>query len=352
MFDITGHFNDKIHDALSKTQYAPYEFYNYIEKDGLEEQEKYNFEGWIKETDWQEKKTTSLSDISITGDLKLIAKYEVRSVYDPDYTTNINCFKVENGAISVNSSYKSVLKGKITLPLQYSGVDIHTIGDFKNTAISYIYFAEGNSKYTTVSSGAFTLNTDIINIDLPSSITTIGSQAFQDCSSLNGIGNVQSIEKIHTAAFERCYSLHLNLDEMPRLSEIGVSAFAMTSPPAEGISGETFSLITDLPAFAFQYCPNINVSNLTKISKTTNATATMPSLRDCGQNTTLIQIDANNIKTCSEGAFTGYAKNANVLEVYNATGLNEETLLAILEYVGLNRNWTNKHIYDFGFGEE
>jgi hypothetical protein len=39
---------------------------------------------------------------------------------------------------------------------------------------------------------------------------------------------------------------------MQYLSEIGISAFAMLSTtPAEYITGETLSLVTDLPAFAF-----------------------------------------------------------------------------------------------------
>jgi hypothetical protein len=39
---------------------------------------------------------------------------------------------------------------------------------------------------------------------------------------------------------------------MQHLSEIGGSAFAMSpTAPAEYIVGETLSLVTDLPAFAF-----------------------------------------------------------------------------------------------------
>ena len=117
MFDVFATYNQTLHDAIKNTANAPYEFYNYIEKDDLATDEKYNFEGWIKEIDLKDEIISSLSDINVTGNLKMIAKYNVRKVDDPKYTTNINCFDVRNGTISVRDSYRSVLKGKITLPL-------------------------------------------------------------------------------------------------------------------------------------------------------------------------------------------------------------------------------------------
>ena len=339
MFVIKGRYNKTVHEAITSYengQYAPYEFFNYLEYPNLQENEKYNFEGWIKEIDLKENKISSLSDILITGNLKLIAKYEVRDVYDPDYATNINCFEVENGTISVRDdddgvSYRSILKGKITLPLQYHNLDIHTIGDFKETEISHIYFADGNSKYTTVSTNAFNGNTNIINIDLPSSITTIGNGAFQYCSSLVNIGNYQNIEKIQGPAFQGCINLILDLDEMPNLIEIGGSAFAHTSAIAENIKATRLPpKLIELNNFAFINCPNVNIIDFRQLTKMGEG---YKCLDRCGTSVSKIIIKASGI-SYGDDAFLDYAKNAIELEIQNGILDDEE-----LERIGLKRDW-------------
>ena len=287
MFDVSATYNQTLHDAIKSTVNAPYEFYNYIEKDGLAADEKYNFEGWIKEIDLKDEIISSLSDIHITGNLKMIAKYNIRKVDDPEYTTNINCFDVRNGTISVRASYRSILKGKITLSLQYQGIDLHTVGDFKGTEFTELYFASGNSKYKTVSSGAFSDQSSLTIIDLPSSIIEIGDSAFRNCSSLTTLGNYQSIEKIIGPAFQNCILLNLDLDTMKNLNEIGGSAFGHTSGTANNIVATKLpERLTVLNDFAFLNCPNIRFVDFTQLTKMGNG---YKCLGGCGKGTNAVK---------------------------------------------------------------
>lgn len=336
MFDISATYDQTLHDAIKNTANAPYEFYNYIEKDNLAVDEKYNFEGWIKESDLKDGIISSLSDIHITGNLKMIAKYNVRKVYDPDYTTNINCFNITNDTISVRDSYRSILRGKITLPLQYQGRDIRTIGNFRDTKFTELYFASGNSQYTTISGGAFyndisKTGTNLTIIDLPSSITVIGDYAFTNCTSLMTLGNYQNIEKIGGAAFQNCILLNLNLDSMTKLKEISGSAFGHTNGTAYNITTKQLpEKLTVLNDFAFLNCPNVNFVNFTQLTK---MGTTYKCLGNCGDSVFKIVIKASGI-SYGNNAFSDYAPNAKELEIQN--GILDDIEL---ERIGLSRNW-------------
>ena len=336
MFDVSATYNQTLHDAIKNTANAPYEFYNYIEKDDLAADEKYNFEGWIKEIDLKDEIISNLSNINITGNLKLVAKYNVRKVDDPNYTTNINCFDVRNGTISVRESYRSVLRGKITLPLQYQGIDIYTIGNFKDTEFTELYFASGNSKYKNVSSGAFSDQGALTVIDLPSSITEIGDSAFRNCTSLTTLGNYQSIEKIIGPAFQNCIHLNLDLDIMTNLNEIGGSAFGHTSGTANNIIATRLpEKLTALNDFAFLNCPNVNIIDFTQLTKMGNG---YKCLGGCGNSVSNLIIKASGVSYGND-AFLEYASNAIELEIQGSFGDDTEVELT---RIGLNRNWRVK----------
>ena len=331
IFSINGTYNQTIEKALENDVNGNEAkgYFNYIEKSDLEDTERYTFKGWIKENDLDSGNMTELSKIYITGNQKLIAKYKYESV---SVASDTRYFDIVNNAISINEKYRKVLVGKITLPLQYNSQNILTINDFKNTLISKIYFEDGNNNYSSVASGAFANQINLISIDLPASITIIGDGAFQNCSNLENIGNYQNIEKIEGPAFQNCIKLSMDLKEMPNLNTIGGSAFGHIDGIANNITAsELPKKLTELNVYAFKNCPNINITDFTQLTKMGDSSG-FPCLSGCGNGVTSITIKSEGI-TYGKNAFQDYALNATIL---NVVGTLDD---AELRNIGLGRNW-------------
>ena len=129
--------------------------------------------------------------------------------------------------------------GALTLPADYRGED-YVIGE-----------------------NAFSGNTSITSVEIPSSVTSIGAYAFKGCSSLTSIEIPSSVTSIGDSAFEGCSGL-TSIEIPSSVTSIGDSAF-------EGCSGLTSieipSSVTSIGNSAFYDCVNlktvINGSDLT-----------------------------------------------------------------------------------------
>lgn len=65
----------------------------------------------------------------------------------------------------------------------------------------------GSDKVTAIGSGAFSGNTSVKSVSVPSSVTQIGQEAFADCTSLSSVSLPSSLELIGIGAFYGCSSL-------------------------------------------------------------------------------------------------------------------------------------------------
>lgn len=310
---------------------------------------RWEFMGWIDSND---KENAVFNPQIYNGS---IVVYTNRTFYadyiEQDYTkdsSRLDYFDLDGSVIRLKNDFKSLLQGPITLPLKYgnNNIQLTTIGTngFVNAnKITEIYFAQDNNNYyTTIDQNAFNA-TKITRINLPSTITTINNNSFQNCNALVTIGDVSGIKHIGDAAFQGCYDLILNLNEMNNLTTINGSAFGMTnSAGAQGISGSTLQKVTNLKTYAFQYCPNVNISDFTQITSASNL-----SLNGCGKDIKTIELDASNLMNYESRAFQGYAKAANILKVYGCQGIDQTKLLEKISDIGLTQNWTTKEFLDY-----
>jgi hypothetical protein len=122
---------------------------------------RWTFKGWkLKTTD--EKIIPYLKGQIVMDDVTFYAYYKEENVHS--FVTMVekvdDYFDFDNGTISIKNKFRSVLRGKITLPnVDPSGNEVTTVGDFNfntaNTYFTHIYFIENGCSYTTIADNAF-----------------------------------------------------------------------------------------------------------------------------------------------------------------------------------------------------
>lgn len=86
--------------------------------------------------------------------------------------------------IQANSKY--LLRGKITIPTEYNGWPVVSLGGFKNTQVTHVFFHKDTTEFYRISANAFNENKFLQYIDLTlPSLLTIQQKAFRECSSLS-----------------------------------------------------------------------------------------------------------------------------------------------------------------------
>lgn len=87
--------------------------------------------------------------------------------------------------MSIKPKSNLILRGKITIPYQHDGMPVVTIGNFKNSEVTHMFFHQDTNNLYTISAKAFENNTflEYINLTLPS-LVKIGQDAFRGCSNL------------------------------------------------------------------------------------------------------------------------------------------------------------------------
>lgn len=311
--------------------------YNYKQYTGNGEG-RYVFKGWqtkeqkengSKDYTWSDLQGTNkrgLKDEPANQNLVAYAYYE----FESNYTTKTDDEYFEStseGFIGLKQMYKNVMQGIITLPLRHDNRDMVAINDkgFEGSKITNVYFEDnGDNNYISIKSKAF-MNSQLENIMLPSSIITIEDSAFQYCHNLVNIGNYQNIQTIGTGAFEQNGNLILNLDNMPNLTSISGSAFAMTSTNNINIQATKLPLqLKVLNGYTFYRCPNVCITDFTQLTKI--GSGGFGALQYCGNGTNAItSIVLNAYSTnasgqrqvvCGENAFINYGNISTVTFKY------------------------------------
>lgn len=172
---------------------------------------------WVVKVHGTGIKANALVDIQVTYS---VIQIQSREVYNPGtpiqriYFNNQLVFGVEpveysydlldDDTYQINYVSGGEHLAQITLPTEYEGVQISTVGDFCSCPIQSVKIPEG---YLAVSPHAFEENLDIKRISFPNSpFESIGYQAFSGCSNLERI-HVPRCISVGTEAFAYCESL-------------------------------------------------------------------------------------------------------------------------------------------------
>lgn len=273
----------------------PATVYNYkAYDDEANPHNRYVLKGWITRYDFTnnvvnpEYKSLDTQIIN-NGDFEAYAYYEIE---DARYNaTNEKGFtfvasqslelasgeKIKGYSISVKESYKSALKGSITLPSKYKEDYIKFVGDMsKMPNITDVYFLSDN-QYAGIynGSGAGTKNgfaddRKLKNVYLPKTeyFRYIGNYAFQDCLELISITDdntdllCDNIEEIGTHAFSVTNTsdrLKVAIKGLPS-KLINLSSHAFHKAGENIMISELPSGLTHLTEWSLSYCPNINIT--------------------------------------------------------------------------------------------
>jgi len=117
-------------------------------------------------------------------------------------------------------------------------------------------------RVTSIAAGAFSKNTRIVSVSIPSSVTCIPVAAFKGCTSLVSVDLNNKIKNIYEEAFEGCTALiQINLQNV---TDIGANAFKNCT----SLTSVDISRITKIEIGTFCGCTaltQINLQNITDI---------------------------------------------------------------------------------------
>lgn len=127
-------------------------------------------------------------------------------------------------------------------------------------------FEELETEYTTTSIGGFSTS-DVVLVDLPSTLTTIASKAFYQCSELEAITIPETVSKIGALAFGQCTDLK-TVDY--RAVDADVVYESIQSYPFEG-AGANASLVINIGAEVTQIPSGLFYQYLSRSGSSTYA---------------------------------------------------------------------------------
>ena len=223
--------------------------------------------------------------------------------------TKVTANGKEGYQIETNSDYE--LKGKITIPAEYNGLPIVSIGNFRAAKATGVFFMD-NLNFYEVADNAFKTDMDAADIKLkgvylPESVVTIGNSAFNGVQGLEHlsekyvkdgvVGHLGSnITNIGTRAFYNTTSLYV-YELPPKLTVIKDSSFYGAGPNVE------FSTLPDsitaIEMAGFMQCPNIHITHFGKKAN------------EIGSSSGLVSIDGY---AFANAGFTG--ANTAINEIY------------------------------------
>lgn len=132
------------------------------------------------------------------------------------------------------------LAGKVTIPAEYNGIPVVSIGDFRNTInITHVFFLDGaNGSYIRIEDNSFGVQDDaylrnisLTGVYIPHSIIYIGGQAFYNHYKLKDFAWHDNITYIGSSAFSVQRFINygygiLEMNELPAgLKTLGANAF-------------------------------------------------------------------------------------------------------------------------------
>ena len=255
----------------------------YRDSSKLDVYDRYAFKGYINAIDFENKNPNpiilDLSTLTVNRNYILYAYYAVENV--KKVASDLKYFRFDHTgpgnklAIHIaDDIIRSQIRGKITLPLEYEGEAIQTIGDFRNTfGITHVYFLEADgveSAYTdTINQiggfgvpAEFAESSQLEAVYLPSSMRIIGQYCFAGCMKLKTVTLNNDIHTISDYAFANSYNKYgaLELSELPQnLKQLGQHAFDCCNKITLD-SGNLPDGLETLPDYVFNRCTSLTIN--------------------------------------------------------------------------------------------
>ncbi|MGN0545919.1 MAG: sigma-70 family RNA polymerase sigma factor [Acutalibacteraceae bacterium] len=178
-------------------------------------------------------------------------------------TTTATTAKVTTTAKATTTAAKTTVTEKETTARQQTtnpennfGASGGVITEYKgNDSSVSIPSSVGSTPVTAIGSGAFSGNTSIKSVSIPSSVTQIGQEAFADCASLSSVSLPSSLEVIGIGAFYGCSSL-TSVTIPDGTKSIGDEAFAQCTSLQSVTIPESVTIIA---ADAFDGCDSVTI---------------------------------------------------------------------------------------------
>ena len=232
---------------------------------------------------------------------------------------------VSNGEVKITGCDTSATTIKI--PSTIDGKPVTSIGDFAFHACQYLTSITIPNSVKKIGDYAFQYCYELTNIAIPDSVTSIGERAFSSCRNLisvtipNGVTGISSfsffdclklttiiipnsVTSIGDYAFKYCNSL-TNITIPYGVTSIGESAFSNCKDLATVVIPNS---VTNIGNYAFNYCHSL--TNITIPDSVTSIGA--DALAYCNKLTT-INVDANNVKYCSENGILYNADKTKII---------------------------------------
>ena len=146
------------------------------------------------------------------------------------HTRNTNFLSISGYPGSAAETYANEFNIPFNSVLKYKKVDDKTISitgyTGKETSMTIPSYIEG-LPVTAISSSAFSSNSTLKSVTLPSTLTTIGTYAFYNCTALTSVNFPSSLKSINSRAFDGC-TLLKSISLNSGLKTLGYMAFART----------------------------------------------------------------------------------------------------------------------------
>lgn len=173
---------------------------------------------------------------------------------------NIVTYDVEGGNIYFDTSTGTVTKSDksvttANIPAQIANTNVKHIGMWSFQENTDLVSVQLPSSILSIEQQAFKGCTNLKSINLPDSITDIAGGVFEDCTSLNNISIPNSVSSIGANAFKNCSSLNNSLNIPNGITMIKDGTFDGCS----NLSNITIpNSVTTIAEWAFAHCDNLS----------------------------------------------------------------------------------------------
>lgn len=178
-----------------------------------------------------------------------------------NYATNFVFAEIDDGAAYEITGTKSKPAANISLPNQYHGKPVVSVGKGAFQGIESLNSVTIPEGIVYIQSSSFQGCKNLANVRLPSSLKTIGEASFKECTALTEISLPEGLETIEKEAFGQSSLQHVTLPDS--LTKLGNYAFSDSSLQSINIPLG----ITEIPTACFKKC-----SSLTRVDFDGNVT--------------------------------------------------------------------------------
>lgn len=327
--------------------------------EGMDENKRYGFKGWINEKDFNNKivnPTYYDESMKVSYEMSWYAHFVEENIYEKG--TLEKCFEIveldlpsyefleypidnpiasdaqisetvrvgNQKVIRIKEAYRPWIGGKITIPASIKNITANYIGDFRNMNVTEVYFQSGGN-YVGIANDAasgFQSCKSLRVVKLPDNMRYIGQSAFQGSTLLADVHLPDNLEFIGRMTFNMLRNI--NFSSLPgSLRFIGDQAFFQSANTLSNfpwglkhIMKDTFISNTALNVSHFGHTEGQEIA-----AEENNLVAIGPkAFQGAATSTTITDIYIHNsIKSLGADCFGNFGNSKSTLNVHDESGL-------------------------------